>query len=90
MKIRKTFTKICEIFSSSDLFIDTLFFVHLGGKYDQAITFYSKAIELNPYVASYYGNRSICNIKMECFGSALMDANEAIKLDRKYVKVRSK
>lgn len=66
------------------------FSIYLGGKYDQAITFYSKAIELNPYVASYYGNRSICNIKMECFGSALMDANEAIKLDRKYVKVRSK
>lgn len=56
------------------------------GKYDKALDIYSQAIEVNPYVASYYGNRSFCNIKLECFGSALQDANQALKLDPKYVK----
>merc|ERR1719450_1765273 len=37
-------------------------------------------------MASYYGNRSFCNIKLECYGSALQDANQAITLDAKYVK----
>lgn len=57
-----------------------------SGKYDKALDIYSNAIEVNPYMASYYGNRSFCNIKLECFGSALQDANQAIKLDPKYVK----
>ncbi|XP_065655533.1 serine/threonine-protein phosphatase 5 isoform X2 [Hydra vulgaris] len=57
-----------------------------NGKYDKSVEFYTKAIELNPYVAAYYGNRSFSNIKLECFGSALEDANQAIKIDRKYIK----
>jgi len=56
------------------------------GKYESAIELYTKAININPNVPAYYGNRSICNIKLECFGSALIDANEAIKIDRKYIK----
>lgn len=57
-----------------------------SGKYDKALDIYSNAIEANPNMASYYGNRSFCNIRLECFGSALQDANKAIKLDPKYVK----
>jgi len=57
-----------------------------AGKYDKALVLYSKAIELNPYVAAYYGNRSFCNIKMDFFGAALEDASSAIKLDKKYIK----
>ena len=45
------------------------------------------AIEKNPFVATYYGNRSICNFRLECFGLALSDANRSIELDKKYVKV---
>ena len=59
----------------------------LAGKYDKALDLYSKAIELNPYVAAYFGNRSFCNIKMDFFGAALEDASSAIKLDKKYIKV---
>lgn len=46
------------------------------------------AIELNPKVPAYYGNRSFCYIKTEYYGYALEDANKAIELDKKYIKVR--
>ncbi|KDR10586.1 serine/threonine-protein phosphatase 5 isoform X2 [Zootermopsis nevadensis] len=54
--------------------------------YNKAIDLYSKAIELNPSVAVYYGNRSIAYLKTECFGYALNDASKAIELDKTYVK----
>lgn len=54
--------------------------------YNQAITFYSQAIELNPYVAAYYGNRCLAYIRIECFGYALQDANKALEVDNSYVK----
>lgn len=54
--------------------------------YDQAIEHYSKAIELNPNVAIYYGNRSLAYLKTECFGYALSDATKAIEVDKNYVK----
>ncbi|XP_012246881.1 serine/threonine-protein phosphatase 5 [Bombus vosnesenskii] len=54
--------------------------------YDKAIEFYTKAIEVNPTVAVYYGNRSFAYLKTECFGYALTDASKAIDLDKNYVK----
>ncbi|XP_066911519.1 serine/threonine-protein phosphatase 5-like [Clytia hemisphaerica] len=57
-----------------------------NGKFDKALALYSEAIDLNPNVAAYYGNRSFCNIKMDFFGAALEDANSAIKIDKKYIK----
>lgn len=54
--------------------------------YEKAIELYTKAIELNPHVASYYGNRSFAYLRTECFGYALNDASKAIELDRNYVK----
>lgn len=54
--------------------------------YSGAIELYTKAIEINPYVAVYYGNRSISYLKTECFGYALSDASKAIELDKTYVK----
>lgn len=54
--------------------------------YDKAIELYTKAIELNPSIAVYYGNRSIAYLRTECFGYALTDASKAIELDRNYVK----
>ena len=58
----------------------------LDEKYDIAIELYSKAIELDPQQPTYYGNRSIAYLRRELFGSALNDANEAIRLDPAYVK----
>ncbi|KAF6034776.1 PpD3 [Bugula neritina] len=54
--------------------------------YDEAIKFYTQAIEINPNVAAYYGNRSFAYIKTECFGYALEDANKALQLDRAFLK----
>lgn len=54
--------------------------------YDKAIDLYSKAIEANPNVAAYYGNRSIAYLKTECFGYALADASKSLELDKNYLK----
>ncbi|XP_031565648.1 serine/threonine-protein phosphatase 5-like [Actinia tenebrosa] len=56
------------------------------GKYEAAIGLYSMAIELNPSVPAYLGNRSFCYLKTEYYGLALADANKAIQLDKKYIK----
>ena len=64
-----------------------LLLVTFRGKYDDALSLYTKAIELNPTVPAYYGNRSFCYIKTEYYGCALEDANKALELDKKYVKV---
>ena len=48
---------------------------------------YTEAIETNPFVAAYDGNRSFAYLKMECFGAALSDATKALELDKSYVKV---
>ena len=56
-------------------------------KFDQAIDFYSKAIDFNPTVAVYYGNRSFAHLKTESYGCALVDASKALDLDKTYIKV---
>jgi serine/threonine-protein phosphatase 5 len=56
------------------------------GAYDAAAELYSAAIELDPTVALYYGNRSMAYFKKELFGSALSDANTALALDANYLK----
>lgn len=66
--------------------IDENVCVSLDQNYDEAIAYYTKAVELNPTVAIYYGNRSFAYLKTECFGYALTDASKAIELDRNYIK----
>ena len=56
-------------------------------KFEEAIGYYTQAIELNPNVAVYYGNRSFAYLKMESYGYAFIDASKALELDRTYVKV---
>jgi serine/threonine-protein phosphatase 5 len=54
--------------------------------FDEAIEYYTKAIELDPNVATYYGNRSFAYMKMESYGFALNDASKSIELDKGYIK----
>ena len=54
--------------------------------YEKAIELYTEAINLNPYVPAYYGNRSFAHLRVESFGYALADASKAIELDKNYVK----
>merc|ERR1712038_1438690 len=46
--------------------------------YSMSITLYTQAIDVNPFVAAYYGNRSFAYLKTECFGYGLSDANKAL------------
>ena len=56
-------------------------------RYEEAIEHYTLALDLDPTVAVYYGNRSFAHLKMESYGFALMDASTALELDRTYIKV---
>ena len=58
----------------------------IAGNYERAVELYTKAIELNPQIVAYYGNRSIAYLRTECYGYALGDATKAIELDKSYVK----
>uniref|UniRef100_A0A8C8RB09 Serine/threonine-protein phosphatase n=1 Tax=Pelusios castaneus TaxID=367368 RepID=A0A8C8RB09_9SAUR len=57
-----------------------------GKDYENAVKYYSEAIDLNPTNAIYYGNRSLAYLRTECYGYALADATKAIELDKKYIK----
>uniref|UniRef100_A0A8B9MKU6 Uncharacterized protein n=1 Tax=Accipiter nisus TaxID=211598 RepID=A0A8B9MKU6_9AVES len=58
----------------------------VGKDYENAVKYYSSAIELNPTNAIYYGNRSLAYLRTECYGYALADATRAVELDKKYIK----
>lgn len=55
-------------------------------KYDVAVEYYSKAIEMDDCNPTYYCNRAITRLKMELYGGALEDANKAIEIDPDYTK----
>ncbi|MGH0114948.1 UNVERIFIED_CONTAM: hypothetical protein FKN15_065872 [Acipenser sinensis] len=54
--------------------------------YENAIKYYSEAVELNPDNAIYYGNRSLAYLRTECYGYALADATLALERDKNYIK----
>jgi len=55
-------------------------------KFSQARDKYTEAIELDPKNAALFSNRAFCDLKLEEYGSALMDADKAIAVDRGFVK----
>ncbi|ROL43092.1 Serine/threonine-protein phosphatase 5 [Anabarilius grahami] len=54
--------------------------------YENAIKYYTEALELNPTNAVYYSNRSLAYLRTECYGYALADATRALELDKNYIK----
>lgn len=54
--------------------------------YENAIKFYSEALDLNPSNAIYYSNRSLAYLRTECYGYALADATKALEVDKNYIK----
>lgn len=54
--------------------------------YENAIKYYSEALELNPSNAIYYSNRSLAYLRTECYGYALADATRALEIDKNYIK----
>ena len=59
-----------------------------GGKYVQAAEKYSEALTITPESAILYSNRAMLYTKMESYGLAIADAEEAIAVDPSYLKVR--
>eukprot|EP00398_MALV-I-01_sp_L67-1_P000169 gene169-918_t len=68
-------------------------------KYHDALVKYTEAVNqseiqeaehgegcANPKLKIYLSNRAFCHIRMENFGSAILDATEAIELDPKFIK----
>lgn len=54
--------------------------------YENAIKYYSEALEVNPSNAIYYSNRSLAYLRTECYGYALADATKALEIDKNYIK----
>lgn len=54
--------------------------------YENAIKYYTEALELNPSNAIYYSNRSLAYLRTECYGYALADATKALEIDKNYIK----
>lgn len=48
--------------------------------YPQALEFYNKAVEAEPYNHIHYSNRSACFFKMENYDAALGDAEKCISI----------
>jgi len=72
-----SFTRIC--WSCEFLFSER--------KFAHAIDLYTQAIELNGQNAVYLANRAFAHLRLEEYGSAILDATKAIEVDPKYSKV---
>lgn len=55
------------------------------GHFQEAIKYYTKSLEHTP-TAPVYGNRAFCQLKLENFGAAILDADKALALDPSYAK----
>jgi len=56
-----------------------------AGHFQEAIMYYTKSLEHTP-TACVYGNRAFCQLKLENFGAAILDAEKALTLDPTYAK----
>eukprot|EP00287_Rhodomonas_sp_CCMP768_P005404 CAMPEP_0196724084 /NCGR_PEP_ID=MMETSP1091-20130531/6096_1 /TAXON_ID=302021 /ORGANISM="Rhodomonas sp., Strain CCMP768" /LENGTH=498 /DNA_ID=CAMNT_0042066179 /DNA_START=60 /DNA_END=1556 /DNA_ORIENTATION=- len=56
------------------------------GHLNEAIELYTEAIDNNHKNHILYANRAFCHVKLENYGSAIIDATEAITLDPTYIK----
>uniref|UniRef100_A0A4W3H886 DnaJ homolog subfamily C member 7 n=1 Tax=Callorhinchus milii TaxID=7868 RepID=A0A4W3H886_CALMI len=56
--------------------------------YNEAYNYYTKAIDMCPKSASYYGNRAATLMMLCRFREALEDAQQAVRLDDTFMRVR--
>jgi tetratricopeptide (TPR) repeat protein len=56
------------------------------GRYEEALDFFSKAIQLDPKNETLYCNRSMCHAALLDWNDSAIDAKESIALSEKYVK----
>lgn len=58
----------------------------LDKKFKDALDLYTKALELNPNIPAYWCNRSFSYLKLELYGYAINDAEQALKIDPQFIK----
>ncbi|KAF7256196.1 hypothetical protein EG68_05259 [Paragonimus skrjabini miyazakii] len=56
------------------------------GHYQDALVYYSGAIEKQPNVSSYYSNRALCYVQVHEYVKALLDCKRSIELDENNLK----
>jgi len=56
------------------------------GDLKQSLKAYTEAIKINFNDAILFSNRSVCHNKLKSFEEAILDAQEAIKIDPTYIK----
>jgi serine/threonine-protein phosphatase 5 len=78
---------LCDLHSPETLPTFTLFPV-AEKHYAAAVHLYTQALEIQPDNAVLYANRAFAHIKIEEYGSAVMDASKAIEADPAYAKVQ--
>ena len=61
--------------------------LYKNAKYRESINLYSKAIELCPNNASYYGNRAAAYLMINKYKECIEDSKSATAIDSKFVKV---
>ncbi|KAA8497788.1 Small glutamine-rich tetratricopeptide repeat-containing protein 2 [Porphyridium purpureum] len=55
-------------------------------KHEEALSLYTKAIELDPSNAVYYSNRAAASINLERYSAAIDDAKHAVSIDPNFVR----
>ncbi|KAG8234503.1 hypothetical protein J437_LFUL014646 [Ladona fulva] len=58
--------------------------------FKEAITNYTRAIEIDPNNAVYYCNRAAAHIKLSAYESAIEDCHQALRIDPRYSKAHSR
>ena len=54
--------------------------------YKEAVTAYSRSLELNPDEPFTYANRAMAFLKLKNYGNVINDANDALRLKPGYLK----
>lgn len=57
-------------------------------KYQQAVDYYTQALEVSPNNEILLCNRAFAHLRMESYGAAVADATAAMEVNPKFIKVR--
>lgn len=58
-----------------------------SGRYEEALTAYTRAIIKNSTDPSYFTNRALCHLNLKKWNQAEDDCRKALELDKKNIKV---
>jgi len=86
---KEDLTKILKVENNAEAYNARGFAYAYKGQYDQGISDYSKAIELNPRYAEAYSNRGVAYLFKGQYDQAISDYNKAIELNPRYAEAYS-